>query len=76
MFGAFIRAGLAIPIAVLISGILQYTVPFFLPYLGAEDELLYQSFNYIGGNALFIMLAAIAAGVLARAYVESSAGVR
>lgn len=76
MFGAIARGALTIPIAVLVSGIIQFTTPFFLPYLGAQDSLMYRSFDYIGGNALFIMLAAIAAGMLARAYVESNPGVR
>lgn len=76
MFGRYTRAALTIPIAVLISGILQFTTPFFLPYLGPKDEILYQSFDYIGSNALFVMLIAVAAGVLAGAYAESNAGVR
>jgi hypothetical protein len=76
MFGAIGRGALYIPIAVLISGIIQFITPFFLPYLGAQDSLMFLSFEFLAGNALFIMLAAIAAGVLSRAYVVSNPGVR
>lgn len=76
MFGRYARAGLAIPVAVVCDGILEFIIPFFLPYMGAESSLLYQSFDWLAGNALFLMLAAIAAGVLAGAAAESSPGVR
>jgi len=71
MFGAYARAALAVPIAVLVAGILEFVVPFFLPYMGPESSMLYRSFDFLAANSLFIMLVAIGAGVLARAYVES-----
>jgi len=49
---------------------------FFLPYLGPTDGLLYRSFNGILDNALLIFLIGIGAAVIARAVVESNAGVR
>ena len=76
MFGAYVRGGLTIGVAVLAAALLEYMIPFLLPYQGAEDSLLYQSFDFLASNALFIMLIAVAAGVLARAVVESSPGVR
>ena len=76
MFGVYGRAALTIPIAVLIAAIIQFIVPFLLPYQGPEDGILYQSFAAVAENALFIMLAAIAAGVLAAAVAQSGPGVR
>ena len=76
MFGAYIRAAMLLGAAVLVGAILQFIVPFLLPYQGAEDGLLYQSFQGIADNAIFIMLIAVGAGLLARAVVESNAGVR
>lgn len=76
MFGAYIRAVLTIGVAVLSAAVLQFVMPFFLQFQGEPDSLLYRSFAGIADNALFIMLVAIAAGVLARAVVESNAGVR
>lgn len=75
MFGAYARAALAIPIAVLMGGFLEYVVPFFLPLMGSQDGLLYSSFDFLSQNGIFLMLLAVAAGVLARAYVESTSGV-
>lgn len=76
MFGAYIRAGVTVGIAVLSAAILRFIVPYFLVYQGPSDSLLYKSFEGISENALFIMLAAIGAGLLARAVVESNMGVR
>jgi len=76
MFGAYVRAGLTIVIAVFSAALLEYILPFFMPFLGAEDSLMYRSFDWLGENALMLMLAAVAAAVLARAYVESTPGVR
>lgn len=76
MFGAYIRAALTVVIAVFTAALLEYVIPFFLPYVGPEDGLLYQSFDWLTEYAVMLMLAAVAAGVLARASVESSAGVR
>jgi hypothetical protein len=76
MFGAYARAALAIPIAVLMYGFLEYVLPFFLPLMGSEQTMLYRSFDFLTRYSLFIMLLAVGAGVLARAYVESTPGVR
>lgn len=76
MFGAYLRAGITIGIAVLSGSILQFIVPFFLEFQGAEDSLLYRSFEALAENAIFIMLIAVAAGLLARSVVESGPGVR
>lgn len=76
MFGAYVRGGLTIGVAVLAAALLEYIVPFLLPYQGPESGLLYRSFSFLGENALFIMLVAIAAGVLARSVVESGPGGR
>jgi len=76
MFGAYIRATLTVGIAVLVAAIVKFIVPFFLPFLGPEDSLLYQSFNGIAENAIFIMLLGIGAALIARAVAESSSGVR
>ena len=74
MFGAYLRAALTIGVAVLSAAVLQFAIPFLLPYQGPPDSMLYNAFATVGENALLIMLAAIAAGVLARSVVES--GVR
>ena len=74
MFGAYVRAGITIGIAVLSAAILGFILPFFMPFLGPEEEILYQSFDALQEWALFIMLAAVAAGVLARSVVESGVG--
>jgi hypothetical protein len=75
MFGRYARAALAIPIAVVCAGILEYILPFFLPFM-AKGGLLYRSFDWLGSNSLLLMLVAIAAGVLAGAAAESNPGVR
>ena len=46
------------------------------PFVGPEEGLLYRSFDWLGTNALLIMLVAVAAGVLAGAAAESNPGVR
>jgi hypothetical protein len=76
MFGAYARAALAVPIAVLLGGILEYALPFFLPLMGSEQTMLYRSFDFLTEYGIFVMLLAVGAGVLARAYVESTPGVR
>jgi hypothetical protein len=75
MFGAYARAALAVPIAVLVGGIVEYALPFFLPLLGSESTMLYRTFDFLTEYAIFLLLVAVAAGVLARAYVESTPGV-
>jgi hypothetical protein len=80
MFGAYLRAGLTIGVAVLSAAVLQFIVPYLLPFVGAtgveesNQTMLYSTFAAIADNALLIMLAAIAAGVLTRAVVESGPG--
>ena len=76
MFGAYARAALTIPVAVLMGGFLEFVLPYFLPLLGAEDGMIYSSFDFLSDYGVFIMLLAVGAGVLARAYVESTPGVR
>jgi len=76
MFGDYIRGAITIGIAVVCALILQFIVPFLLPYQGPEDELLYQSFSSLADNALFIMLLAVAAAVMAGAIRQSGRGVR
>lgn len=74
MYGAFLRAPLYAGGAVLIGGLLEFIIPFILPLLGPEDAMLYRSFDAIAEYGLLVMLAAVAAGVLARAVVERNAG--
>jgi putative Mn2+ efflux pump MntP len=76
MFGKLVRAPLAIGAAVLFSAIIQFVGPLMLPLIGSEGGYLYNGFSGIIDNALFIMLVAVGAGVLARAVTESNAGVR
>ena len=76
MFGRYVRGALTIVVAVFSAALLEYLTPFFLPLVGPEESLLYRSFDWLGGNALLIMLVAVAAGVLARAAAESNPGVR
>lgn len=73
MYGAWIRAGVTVPIAVLSAALLNFVIPYFEPYLGPEDSLIYQSFTALGDNSILLMLAAVAAGVLAAAVAESNA---
>jgi len=76
MFGGYIRAVLGIGAAVLVASLLSFIALFFLPFLGPPDAMLHRSIKGIVDNALFIMLIAIGAAVIARAVVESNAGVR
>jgi hypothetical protein len=76
MFGAYIRAVLTIGVAVLTAAILQFIMPRLLPFIGPQDSYLVKAFTGISENALLIMLAGIAAGLIARAVVESKTGVR
>lgn len=72
MFGAVARAALAVLGAALLAAVLQYIAGFMLPFLGPQDELLYQSFNAIAENSLTVMLVAVLAGLVAAAAVEAS----
>jgi len=76
MFGRYLRAPLTIGVSVLSAAILNFIVPFLLPYQGPEDGMLYQAFAAVANNGLLLMLVAVAAGVLAAAVKESNAGVR
>jgi len=76
MFGAYLRGAITVGVAVLSAAILNFIVPFLLPYQGPQDGMLYQSFSAIADNSLFVMLVAVAAGVLAAALKESQTGVR
>jgi len=76
MFGRYFRGAITVGVAVLSAAILNFIVPFLLPYQGPEDGFLYQSFAAVADNALFVMLIAVAAGVLAAAVKESQTGVR
>jgi hypothetical protein len=76
MFGGYIRPVLNIGAAVLVASLLSFIALFFLPLLGPTDAMLHRSIKGIIDNALFIMLIAIGASVIARAVVESNAGVR
>lgn len=75
MFGKYVESALTIGIAVLMGAIIKFIVPYFLPFQGPQDSMLYRAFNGVAENAILIALVAIAAGVLARAVVESR-GVR
>ena len=78
MFADYLRAAVAVAGAVLIGWVVNFVVPFFLPFLGAEDELLYQSFAAIAENATFIMLLAVGFAVLHRSLIQGrrTGGVR
>ena len=77
MFGAILRSAPTAAGAVLLGAVLQFILSRVLPYLGPESGMLYRSFNAIAEHGLLIMLVAVAAGLLARAVVESNAaGVR
>ena len=71
MFSAYIRAALSIGAAVLVGGLLEFIVPFMLPYQGAEGDLLYDVFAATADHGLLVMVIAVAVGLLARATVES-----
>lgn len=73
MYGAFGRAAIEIPIAVLLGAILQFIVAPMLDFLGPESSLLYRSFTGVAENAVLIALLAVGAGVIARAVTESRA---
>ncbi len=75
MFGVYIRGAITVGIALVCAAILQFVIPFLLPYQGPEDELLYQSFATLADNALFIMLLGVAAAVFAGAVAQSGRGI-
>lgn len=71
MFSTYLRAAINTGVAVLMAAILTFILLFFMPYLGPEDGLIYQTFAALGEWVLFLMLIAIAFGVIVRSLVES-----
>jgi|GEM_PF-4516862 len=45
-----------------------------MPYMGPEDGLFHQTFSALNEWVLFLMLLAIAFGVIARSVTESGVG--
>jgi len=74
MFGAYIRGGITACAVVLVGSILNLFLPYVLPLLGPQDEILYQTFNSLGNNVVLIGLIAVGAGIMAAATAESNAG--
>jgi len=74
MFGSYIRAALTAGASVLFASVLQFIVNPMLPMLGAEDSLLFRTFDAVTEYALLIMIVAVGAAVIARAVTESNAG--
>jgi len=74
MYGAYIRAGISAGAVTLLGAVLNFILPYLLPLLGPQDELLYQTFNTLGNNVVILGLVAVAAGVMAAATAESSVG--
>jgi len=74
MYGAYIRAGISAGAVTLLGAVLNFILPYLLPLLGPQDELLYQTFNTLGNNVVILGLDAVAAGVMAAATAESSVG--
>jgi hypothetical protein len=74
MYGAYIRAGISAGAVTLLGAVLNFILPYLLPLLGPQDELLYQTFNTLGNNVVMLGLVAVAAGVMAAATAESSVG--
>lgn len=78
MYGAYVRAATTVGASVLMAAILRFVMPYLLPIVAApgveqtDQTMLYRSLAAVTNNVLLIMLAAIAAGVLARAVVESN----
>ena len=71
MFSAYLRNAVNLAFAVLLAAILGFLIQFFLPYMGPQDGLFYQSFTALEQWALFLMIAAVLASILVRAVVES-----
>ena len=74
MFSAYLRAALNAGVAVLLAAILTFILGFFMPYMGPEDGLFYQTFSALNEWVLFLMLLAIAFAVIARSVTESGVG--
>jgi len=74
VFSAYLRAALNAGVAVLLAAILTFILGFFMPYMGPEDGLFHQTFSALNEWVLFLMLLAIAFGVIARSVTESGVG--
>ena len=74
MFGAYVRAALTIGVAVLSAAVLQFAIPFLLPYQGPPDSMLYNAFATVGDNALLIMLGTLAIVLLGPELVGGGGG--
>ena len=70
MFGAFVRGGIGLGVAVVVGEILAFIIPFLLPYQGPEDSLFYRSLDALAEWGTFLLIAAVLAALLARAVVE------
>jgi hypothetical protein len=73
MYGAYIRGGVTAAAVALIGAVLNFILPYLLPLLGPQDEILYQSFDALGSNVVLIGLIAVGAGIMAAATAESNA---
>ena len=71
MYGAYLRAVIALPGVVLVAKLIEWIVPFFLPYL-PPNSVLYRTFSGLVDNAMLIGLFAVAAGVIAAAAIQSN----
>jgi len=74
MYGAYIRGGITAGAVALVGAVLNFILPYLLPLMGPEDEILYQTFSSVGNNAVLIGLIAVGAGIMAAATAESNAG--
>lgn len=73
MYGAYIRGGITTAGVALLGAVLNFVLPYLLPLLGPQDEILYQSFESLGSNVVLLGLIAVGAGIMAAATAESNA---
>jgi len=73
MYGAYIRAGISAGAVTVLGAVPNFILPYLLPLLGPENEILYQTFNTLGNNVVLLGLLAVGAGVSAAATAESNA---
>lgn len=74
MFSRYLRGAVNLVFAVLLAAILGFVLQFFMPMMGPEDELLYQTFAALDSWMLFLMVGAVLAAILAGALVEGNVG--
>jgi len=74
MYGAYIRGGITAGAVALVGAVLNFILPYLLPLMGPQDEILYQTFSSVGNNVVLIGLIAVGAGIMAAATAESNAG--